>query len=98
MSCMTMISRVLGLVRDVIVANVFGASASADAFFIAFKIPNFFRRLFAEGAFSQAFVPVLTAYKTQHSRGDVKELIAAVSGTLGAILLAVTVLGVLGAP
>ena len=62
---MTMLSRVLGLARDVVVANYFGASGSADAFFVAFKIPNFLRRLFAEGAFAQAFVPVLSEYRTQ---------------------------------
>ena len=59
-SVMTMLSRVLGLVRDVTFANLFGAGSGADAFFVAFKIPNFFRRLFAEGAFNQAFVPILT--------------------------------------
>ncbi|GAL12995.1 proposed peptidoglycan lipid II flippase MurJ [Vibrio astriarenae] len=66
-SAMTLISRVLGLVRDVVVANLMGAGASADVFFFANKIPNFLRRLFAEGAFSQAFVPVLTEY---HASGD----------------------------
>ncbi|MDH5171782.1 MAG: murein biosynthesis integral membrane protein MurJ, partial [Gammaproteobacteria bacterium] len=60
---MTMLSRVLGLVRDVVIAAFVGASANADAFFVAFRIPNFLRRLFAEGAFSQAFVPVLADYK-----------------------------------
>ena len=60
---MTLISRVLGLVRDVVIARLFGAGIASDAFFVAFKIPNFFRRLFAEGAFSQAFIPVLTEHK-----------------------------------
>ncbi|OBT06630.1 murein biosynthesis integral membrane protein MurJ [Vibrio sp. UCD-FRSSP16_10] len=95
-SAMTLVSRVLGLVRDVVVANLMGAGASADVFFFANKIPNFLRRLFAEGAFSQAFVPVLTEY---HSKGDMDEtrqLIAKVSGTLGVIVTIVTVLGVLG--
>ena len=64
-SSMTMISRVLGLVRDVCLAVMLGAAGNADAFFVAFKIPNFFRRLFAEGAFSQAFVPVLAEYYTR---------------------------------
>jgi putative peptidoglycan lipid II flippase len=59
---MTMLSRVLGLVRDMVIARYFGAGTAADAFFVAFKIPNFLRRLFAEGAFSQAFVPVLSSY------------------------------------
>src|SRR5690606_38429156 len=60
---MTMMSRVLGLVRDMVIARYFGAGTAADAFFVAFKIPNFLRRLFAEGAFSQAFVPVLSSYR-----------------------------------
>ncbi len=81
-SAMTLISRVLGLVRDVVVANLMGAGASADVFFFANKIPNFLRRLFAEGAFSQAFVPVLR----DHAQGDMdktRELIARAAGTLG---------------
>ena len=64
-STMTMLSRVLGLVRDVVFARVIGADALADAFFVAFKIPNFLRRLFAEGAFAQAFVPVLAEFREQ---------------------------------
>ncbi len=94
---MTLISRVLGFVRDMVIAQNFGASAGADAFFVAFKIPNFLRRLFAEGAFAQAFVPVLAEYKTQREHGEVKAFIAAVFGTLGGVLVLVTVLGVLGA-
>nr|WP_216602764.1 murein biosynthesis integral membrane protein MurJ [Vibrio europaeus] len=95
-SAMTLISRVLGLVRDVVVANLMGAGASADVFFFANKIPNFLRRLFAEGAFSQAFVPVLTEY---HAAGEIdktRQLIARAAGTLGVIVSIVTVLGVLG--
>ena len=95
---MTMLSRVLGLARDVVVAGYFGSTASADAFFVAFKIPNFLRRLFAEGAFSQAFVPVLSEYRSQRSFGDVRELVSRVSGTLAGTLLLVTVMGVLAAP
>jgi len=94
-SLMTLLSRVLGLVRDVIVAQYFGARA--DAFFVAFKIPNFFRRLFAEGAFSVAFVPVLSEYRTQRSFDEVRLLISRVSGMLGMVLLGVTCLAVLGA-
>ena len=60
---MTFISRISGFIRDIIFANIFGASTSTDAFFVAFKIPNFFRRLFAEGAFIQAFVPILNEFK-----------------------------------
>ena len=69
---MTMLSRFLGLARDVVIANFIGASVAADAFFVAFKIPNFMRRLFAEGAFSQAFVPVLSEYRSQRSIEEVR--------------------------
>ncbi|MCG6452312.1 murein biosynthesis integral membrane protein MurJ [Vibrio parahaemolyticus] len=95
-SAMTLISRVLGLVRDVVVANLMGAGASADVFFFANKIPNFLRRLFAEGAFSQAFVPVLTENHAQGDMDKTRELIARAAGTLGFIVSIVTVLGVLG--
>ncbi|MDD9892635.1 MAG: murein biosynthesis integral membrane protein MurJ, partial [Gammaproteobacteria bacterium] len=64
-SAMTLLSRVMGFVRDMVLAAFFGAGAAMDAFFVAFKIPNFLRRLFAEGAFSQAFVPVLSEYREQ---------------------------------
>jgi putative peptidoglycan lipid II flippase len=93
---MTFISRVLGLVRDVVVANLMGAGASADVFFFANKIPNFLRRLFAEGAFSQAFVPVLTEYEASGDKNRTRELIARVSGTLGGIVTIVTLLGIIG--
>ncbi len=95
---MTLLSRVLGLVRDVVIANLFGATGSADAFFVAFKIPNFLRRLFAEGAFSQAFVPVLSEYRTQRTLVDVQLLVNRVAGTLGAILLLVTLIAVAASP
>ena len=93
-----MLSRIMGLVRDIVIAVFFGSSASADAFFIAFRIPNFLRRLFAEGAFSQAFVPVLSEYKTTRSQQDVKDLIDHAFGTLGMILIMVTLAGILAAP
>jgi len=94
----TMLSRILGLVRDVVLGVVFGPSAATDAFFVAFKIPNFLRRLFAEGAFQQAFVPVLA--DARHSGGDaaVRQLFARVSGCLALVLVALTVLAVLGSP
>jgi putative peptidoglycan lipid II flippase len=95
---MTTLSRVMGLLRDIVIANVFGASANADAFFVAFKIPNFLRRLFAEGAFSQAFVPVLAEYKAQGSAAAVKELVNRVAGVLGGSLLFVTGIAILAAP
>ena len=93
----TLLSRILGFVRDVVIARLFGAGAGTDAFFVAFKIPNFLRRLFAEGAFSQAFVPVLSEYKSLRTQAEVRLLIGAVSGTLGSILLLITMLAMLGA-
>ncbi|MFT7109095.1 MAG: putative peptidoglycan lipid II flippase [Psychrobacter glaciei] len=93
-SAMTLLSRILGLVRDIFVASYFGARA--DAFFVAFKIPNFFRRLFAEGAFSVAFVPVLSEFKVKDQ--DVKALVSKVSGTLLAILGPFTIFAVAAAP
>lgn len=94
----TFLSRVLGFVRDLVVARIFGADAGTDAFFVAFKIPNFMRRLFAEGAFSMAFVPVLNEYKEKRGFEALRSYVDAVAGTLGAVLLVITVLGVLGAP
>jgi putative peptidoglycan lipid II flippase len=96
----TLLSRILGFVRDIVLANFFGASVSpaADAFFVAFRIPNLMRRLFAEGAFSQAFVPVLSEYRTKHSHEEIRDLAAHVGGTLGGVLLLVSCVGVLAAP
>ncbi|MBV53040.1 MAG: murein biosynthesis integral membrane protein MurJ [Coxiellaceae bacterium] len=95
---MTMVSRILGFVRDVALAGFFGAGPAFDAFVIAFKIPNFFRRLFAEGAFSQAFVPILTEYKTQQSQADVSAFVGKVAGALLASLLVIVVLAEIGVP
>jgi len=95
---MTMLSRVLGLVRDILIARYFPAGEVTDAFFVAFKIPSFFRRLFAEGAFSLAFVPVLTEYRNQHSPAEVRELINRVAGTMGVILLILACIGVVASP
>lgn len=97
-SAMTLLSRVLGFLRDMVIARYFGAEAATDAFFVANRVPNLLRRLFAEGAFSQAFVPVLTEYRTRESEAAVRELIDRVAGTLGLILMAVTAVGVLAAP
>jgi len=91
---LTMVSRVLGLVRDVVIAGVFGSSAATDAFFVAFKIPNFMRRLFAEGAFSQAFVPVLGEYKRLRGHDEVRALVSRTTGTLLLALLVLTVLAI----
>jgi len=95
---MTLVSRVLGLIRDMVFMRLFGATAGTDAFFVAFKIPNFLRRLFAEGAFSLAFVPVLSEYKGRRSVEQVRSLVDRVAGTLGGILFGVTLLGVVAAP
>jgi len=95
---MTLLSRVLGLLRDMVLARWFGADAGMDAFFVAFKIPNFLRRLFAEGAFSQAFVPVISEYREQSSRQEVQQLVDRVAGTLLGVLSALTIIGVLASP
>ncbi len=95
---MTLLSRILGFVRDMVLARIFGAGAATDAFFIALKIPNFFRRLFAEGAFSQAFVPVLSEYRVQRSPDEVRALVDRVSGALGVVLFVISVIGVVAAP
>ncbi len=95
---MTMISRVLGLARDIVIARFFASGFEADAFFVAFKIPNFMRRLFAEGAFSQAFVPVLTEYKNKQPIEVTKAFVGAVMGTLGVFLFVIVLIGVLCAP
>ena len=94
----TMLSRVLGLARDVVLANLLGAAPNADAFFVAFKIPNFLRRLFAEGAFAQAFVPVLTETREQGSHDSVKALVNRVAGVLGGSLFVLTALAMVMAP
>jgi len=94
----TLGSRVLGLVRDIVLANSVGASVGADAFFVAFKIPNFLRRLFGEGAFAQAFVPVFSETREKDGEASVKRLIDQVAGRFGLILLAISILGVFLAP
>ncbi|HVL75744.1 MAG TPA: murein biosynthesis integral membrane protein MurJ [Noviherbaspirillum sp.] len=97
-SGMTMLSRVTGLVRELLIARAFGASAYTDAFFIAFRIPNLLRRLFAEGAFSQAFVPILAEYKNQKGEEATRSLVDAVATVLMWALLATSAIGVIGAP
>lgn len=97
-SIMTLLSRVLGFARDMVLAYFFGAEAGMDAFYVAFRIPNFMRRLFAEGAFSQAFVPVLAEYQQTRPFEDVRTFIAHVLGQLSAALSVITVIGVVAAP
>lgn len=97
-SSLTMVSRVLGFVRDTIIARTFGAGVASDAFVVAFKLPNLLRRIFAEGAFSQAFVPILAEYKMQQGEEATRTFIAYVSGLLTLVLALVTAIGVLAAP
>ncbi|WP_410015360.1 murein biosynthesis integral membrane protein MurJ [Sodalis sp. C49] len=97
-SSMTMFSRVLGFARDAIVARIFGAGMATDAFFVAFKLPNLLRRIFAEGAFSQAFVPILAEYKTQQGEEATRTFIAYIAGLLTLALALVTLAGMLAAP
>ncbi|MDD0844513.1 murein biosynthesis integral membrane protein MurJ [Pseudomonas sp. Gutcm_11s] len=97
-SSLTMLSRVLGFVRDTIIARTFGAGVASDAFVVAFKLPNLLRRIFAEGAFSQAFVPILAEYKTQQGEEATRTFLAYVAGLLSLVLALVTLLGILAAP
>jgi putative peptidoglycan lipid II flippase len=94
----TIISRILGFVRDVVLARLFGASGTTDAFFLAFRIPNLMRRMFAEGSFSLAFVPVLSEYRASGDRAALRDLVDHVAGTLIAVLLVITSIGMLAAP
>ena len=97
-SSMTLLSRILGFVRDAIIARVFGAGMLTDAFFVAFKIPNLLRRLFAEGAFSQAFVPILAEYKNRLGHDATQTLVNQVGTILTLALITVALLGIAGAP
>src|SRR5207248_1710176 len=97
-SSMTMLSRVTGLLRESLFARAFGASAYTDAFIVAFRLPNLLRRLFAEGAFSQAFVPILSEYQTKHGNGATKELADHVATALLWATLLTSVAGIIGAP
>lgn len=94
----TLASRILGITRDVLVARVFGAGMATDAFFVAFKLPNLLRRLFAEGAFSQAFVPILGEYKNRRGHEETKLLVDHVTTLLAIILFIVTLIGIIAAP
>jgi putative peptidoglycan lipid II flippase len=97
-SGMTLISRILGFVRDLVIARAFGAGLATDAFFVAFRLPNLLRRLFAEGAFSQAFVPILAEYKNRRGADETRLLVDHVAAVLAAALFIVTLIGVLAAP
>src|SRR3970282_555345 len=97
---MTLLSRIAGLIRDIVFAGLIGASAgiAADAFYVAFRLPNLCGRIFGEGAFSQAFVPVLSEYKTRHSQGEMREFVDRMAGIFSLVLFIVTLAGVLAAP
>ncbi|WIM06629.1 MAG: murein biosynthesis integral membrane protein MurJ [Candidatus Nitricoxidivorans perseverans] len=97
-SGMTLLSRILGFVRDFVIARTFGAGMLTDAFFVAFRLPNLLRRLFAEGAFSQAFVPILAEYRNRRGEVETRRLVDRVATLLFVILIAVSALGVAGAP
>ena len=97
-SSMTLLSRILGFIRDFVIARTFGAGVATDAFFVAFRLPNLLRRLFAEGAFSQAFVPVLAEYRQRRGENETRHLVNRVATILFLPLLAVTATGVIVAP
>lgn len=97
-SGMTLLSRILGFVRDFVIARAFGAGLATDAFFVAFKLPNLLRRMFAEGAFSQAFVPILGEYRNQRNAEDTRTLVDHVASLLSVVLFAITAIGIAGAP
>lgn len=97
-SAFTLLSRVTGLLRDIIIARTFGASALTDAFWVAFRIPNLLRRLFAEGAFSQAFVPILSQIKNNESATRTQQVIDRVAVLLFLTLTLITLVGIVGAP
>ena len=97
-SSMTFVSRILGFIRDMLIARIFGAGMATDAFFVAFRIPNLLRRLFAEGAFSLAFVPILAEYKNVRSLDETRDLIDHITALLGIVLFVVTFIGIVAAP
>ena len=97
-SSMTLLSRIMGFLREMIIAGIFGAGLATDAFFVAFKIPNLLRRLFAEGAFSQGFVPVLAEYKSSRGEEETRLLVDHVSALLALTLFVVTLIGIVAAP
>ena len=97
-SSMTLLSRILGLLRDIVFARYFGATIVMDAFIVANRIPNMLRRFFAEGAFSQGFVPVMARYREGHSHAQARQLVDSVAGTFGIVLFLVTAVGVIAAP
>ena len=92
---MTSVSRLFGLIRDIVIARLFGPGLGVDVFIVAFRIPNFLRRLFAEGGFSQAFVPVLSEYKATRDQAELKALVDQTAAVLGLALFLITAAGIL---
>ena len=97
-SSMTLLSRILGFVRDMLMARIFGAGMANEAFVIAYRLPNLLRRMFAEGAFSQAFVPIFSEYKSRRGHDETKLLVDHVTTLLAIILFVVTLIGIVAAP
>ncbi|AKU13022.1 virulence factor MVIN [Azoarcus sp. CIB] len=97
-SSMTLLSRILGFVRDFVIARTFGAGMATDAFFVAFRLPNLLRRMFAEGAFSQAFVPILAEYKNRQGPEETHQLVSRVATALALAVTAVAAIGIVAAP
>ncbi len=97
-SSLTLVSRILAFARDILIARIFGAGMATDAFFVAFKLPNLLRRLFAEGAFSQAFVPIFAEYKNRRGHEETKLMVDHVTTLLAIILFFVTLIGIIAAP
>ncbi|WP_407279964.1 murein biosynthesis integral membrane protein MurJ [Aromatoleum evansii] len=97
-SSMTLLSRILGFVRDFVIARTFGAGMATDAFFVAFRLPNLLRRMFAEGAFSQAFVPILAEYKNRQGPEETHKLVGRVATALALAVTVVTAIGIVAAP
>ena len=97
-STMTLVSRIFGMLRDIVFARFFGVSMIMDAFIVANRIPNMLRRFFGEGAFNQGFVPVISSYKENKNHKEVKVLVDSVAGTLGLILFIVSFIGVIFSP
>jgi putative peptidoglycan lipid II flippase len=97
-SSLTLLSRILGFVRDILMARIFGAGLANEAFVIAYKLPNLLRRMFAEGAFSQAFVPIFSEYKSRRGHDETKLLVDHVTTLLAIVLFVITLIGIVAAP
>ena len=97
-SALTLVSRITGLIRETLTASIFGAGPQTDAFFVAFRLPNLLRRLFAEGAFTQAFVPILAGTREASGEREARRIVDAVATVLFWSLLVVSIVGAIAAP